>query len=403
MNWDTSPTKVFIFKRREIFLKKIEYAWHFFLSPIVIKRKKLRKKIISVENKDFTVQELIQNQSFRRMVRGTAGTDEIREWDHWIEADARHREIAREAMVEIAGFEFSAPPQPDVDKEWKRLYDSTVGKSGLSSLKKYSTDSSASQWIYRVAAMIILGALIGLGIYAYSGSNNQASTQIAQITQQKTITTDDGEQKTIKFSNGSKIILNSNSAVKYTIASNQGSTINVLLEGEAYFDARDGSNHEGPVFNVETPDGVIKDIGTKFLVLVQRDRSRVVLQEGEVHVSTKSQKDAAQSVAMKAGQMLEFNKSKILEKKDVNSTFYTSWATGFMQFDQTTIKEFAGFVEQRFDVEVEVANPKFAGIKIDGGVYYRSLEELVRSVSKVAGIPVYQSADRDTVYIGNKN
>jgi len=336
------------------------------------------------------------------MVQGTAEADEIREWDRWIEESAQNRENARLAMVEISGFEFDDPTQPDKEKEWKRLYNSTVGKSGFTSLKRYHGNSSSIQWIYRVAAMLILGALVGMGIYMYSGNSNQSSTQIAQITQQKTITAGSGEKKTIKFSNGSKIVLNSNSAVKYTIA-DQEPTINVLLEGEAYFDAKGGENQTAPVFNVETPDGVIKDIGTKFLVLVQRDRSQVVLQEGEVHVSTKNQADSTQSVSMKAGQMLEFNKSKILTKKNVNSSFYTSWATGSMRFDHTTIKEFAGFVAQRFDVNVKVVDPKLANIKIDGGVYYRSLEELVRSVSKVAGIPVYQSADRDTVYIGNKN
>lgn len=356
-----------------------------------------------MKKENYTVEELIHNPSFRRMAKGTADSDEIREWDRWIEASEQHREKARRAMVEIAGFEFDAPHQPDIDKEWKRLYDSTVGKSGFASFKTYSKNSSSLQWIYRVAAMLILGALIGLGVYLYAGSNNRASTQVAQITRQKTITTGSGEQKTIKFSNGSKIVLNSNSAVKYTIAADRGATIDVLLEGEAYFDAEGGAHQKAPVFNVETPDGVVSDIGTKFLVLVQRDRSRVVLQEGEVYVSTKDQAAPNQRVSMKAGQMLEFNKSKILKKKNVNSTFYTSWATGFMRFNHTTIKEFAGFVEQRFDVNVEVVDSKLADIKIDGGVYYRSLEELVRSVTKVAGIPVYQSADRDTVYIGNKN
>jgi len=355
-----------------------------------------------VKNKHYTVQDLIHNSSFQRLARGMADADEIRKWDRWIEESEQNREKARRAMVEVAGFEFSDPHQPNINKEWKRLYKSTVGKSEVRIRPEFSQKSSM-QLIYRVAAMLILGGLISLGIYIYSGNNNHTSAQVAQITRKKTIKTGSGEQKTIKFSNGSKIVLNSNSAVKYTIASNQSPTINVLLEGEAYFDAHSGPHQTEPVFNVETPDGIIRDVGTKFLVLVQRDRSRVVLQEGEVQVSTKDHATSDQSVSMKAGEMLEFNKSKILQKKTVNSTFYTSWATGFMAFDHTTIKEFAGFVEQRFDVNVQIANPELANIKIDGGVYYGSLEELVRSVSKVAGIPVYQSADRNTVYIGNKN
>jgi len=354
-----------------------------------------------VNKKDYTIQDLINNQSFRRLINGEPTAREIKKWDDWVEASERNRMIAKKAMAEIAGFEFNDPSQPDIDAEWERLYRSTIGKAELPSSKMYSKGSS-SKWPYRVVAILVLGALIGLGIYGYSGTRQQ-NAQIAKITKQKTIKTESREQKTINFSNGSKIVLNSNSSVTYSIAEKRGHTIDVVLEGEAYFDAEDGPNQAAPVFKVETPDGVVKDIGTKFLVSVERTRSRVVLQQGEVRVKTKNQEKSDSDISLKAGQMLEFNKTKVLRRKEVNSTFYTSWATGFMQFDQTTIKQFAGFVEQRFNVKVQIVDTKLSGIKIDGGIYYRSLEELVRSVTKVAGIPVYQSADRDTVFIGDKN
>jgi len=350
-----------------------------------------------VENEEFTIQQLIHNQSFRQLVKGTANTDEIAEWNSWIEEDEENREKAQRAMAEIAGFEFDDPDTPNIEAEWNKLYRATRGKSESSNQKKYNRNSSLT-WIYRVAAMLILGSLIGIGLYWYAPTLEE-STHLEQITQERTIATDSGEQKTITFSNGSRIILNSNSTITYSIHQQQGQPISVVVEGEAFFDA-EGAEQKQPIFAVNTPDGVIKDIGTEFLVTVEGTLSRVVLQEGRVEINRQDTKASTEKISVAAGEMLEFTKSEILKRKSVNSTFYTSWATGSMQFDQTTIREFAGFVEQRFDISVKVVDPALADITIDGGVYYRSLEELVRSVSQVADVPVYQSKDRETVYIG---
>lgn len=353
-----------------------------------------------MNRRGYTVQDLIHDQSFRRMVKGTASTKEVEKWNAWIEESEQNRTKARKAIAEIAGFTFSDPEMPDVEVEWKRLK-KTIQNQSQSKHRQKANSGEVATWIYRVAAILLVGAMIGVGFFIYSSAYN-SSTHVKRITQDKTVSTGLREHKTITFSNNSKIVLNSNSSIKYTLGGKLGRTIHVVIEGEAFFEAENGES-EQPAFAVHTPDGVIRDIGTKFLVTVQRGRSRVILQEGRVEINTDSKTDNDQKISLSDGEMLEFNRSKVLKKKKVNSTFYTAWATGFMQFNQTKIQDFAGFVEGRFDVRVQVVDPALANIKIDGGIYFRSLEELVRSVSEVAGIPVYQSRDRDTVFIGNKN
>ena len=63
--------------------------------------------------------------------------------------------------------------------------------------------------------------------------------------------------------------------------------------------------------------------------------------------------------------------------------------------------EIAGFVEKRFAVKVKVAGFKLSAATLDGAVYFRSLSELVQSVSEVTKVRVYQSKDRQTIYIGH--
>lgn len=354
-----------------------------------------------MERAEYTISELIHNPSFRRMAKGTAGEDDIIKWNHWIEESDRNREIAREAMAEIAGFEFKDPVQLNMDEEWHRLSRSTVKKAepAFTDNGKLSRGSSL-KWIYRVAVILLLGGVMGIGLYLYQDGGS-SSTQVEQITREQTISTVSGEHKTINFSNGSRIVMNSNTTVTYSLGLLHNQTIDVVLEGEAYFDAVSQTAQPAPVFAVRTPDGTIRDIGTEFLVTVRDGHTRIVLEEGEAVINPKSGSKDNQSIPIQRGEMLEFNSSKFASKKSVNASFYTSWATGSMRFEKTTIREFAGFVEERFDVEVKVVDPELGGIKLDGGIHFMSLEELVRSVSDIAGIPVYQSENRKIVYIGD--
>jgi ferric-dicitrate binding protein FerR (iron transport regulator) len=338
------------------------------------------------------------------MVKGTASTRELNEWNRWIESKDQHRTKAREATSEIAGFAFNIQKQPDIEEEWNRLYKHTLGKKKEERKENANSINSGSKlplkWIYRVAAVLLLGAFVGFGAYMYSGTDQ--ITEVEQITQERTIQTSSGEQKTVKFSNGSKMVLNSNSSITYNVGILHSQTIKVVLEGEAYFDAESISSQKQPVFAVHTPDGTIRDIGTEFLVKVKKDRSSVVLQEGKVEVSTTNQSNEEEKIAVQKGEMLEFDKSSVLSKKKVNATFYTSWATRSMEFNRTSIREFADFVEQRFNVKVRIARSEVALITLDGAVHFESLAGLVRSVSGVTNVPVYQSKDRKTVYIGDK-
>ena len=346
---------------------------------------------------DYTVRELIHNQSFRRMVKGEANPSEIDRWNCWIEASGENRRKAKEAIAEIVGFEFRDFASTDLESEWDRLRNYTVRSSKLTNSNK---SSSGLKWVYRVAVILILGVMVGIGTHIYSEKESN-HTSVKQITQKKTIKTGANEQKTVIFSDGSKITLNSNSQMTYSLGVLHNKTIKVVLRGEAYFTANDPGKSKR-VFAVHTPDGIIRDLGTKFLVSVQKNHSRVVLQSGKVEVDPKNESEVHSGVKLKKGEMLLFNQSSILNKKMVNPTYYTSWATGSMHFNHTTLKKFAGFVEKKFNVDVQIVNPKLDSIKIDGSIYFKSLAGLVRSVSKVAMVPAYQSRNGKIVYLGNK-
>lgn len=124
-----------------------------------------------------------------------------------------------------------------------------------------------------------------MGLYLSKQHQVQAQIQVSQITQTKTIKTGPKQQTTIAFSDGSKIILNSRSVLTYHLHALRGQTIKVELQGEAYFEA-DGNKVE---FAVYTPEGIVRDIGTEFLVTARNNRSRVVVQAGKVKIKLQNE------------------------------------------------------------------------------------------------------------------
>lgn len=360
-----------------------------------------------MQEKDFTIQELKENPSFRRMVRGIASAEEIEFWNQWIKTSDENRMKAKKVMSEMVGFEFQPQGMPDIEKEWIRLRKATVHNSKKSLHLNRRDKDKTLRWIFRSVAVILLVSLVGIGTYMFSDEDTSIP-HLEQLTAATTINTDEGEQKTLKFSNGSKVILNSYSSLTYRLGHSKNSTIEITLDGEAWFDADPFRESEEPAFAVTTPDGIIRDIGTEFLVTVENGHSRVVIQEGLVEVEpTNSSGDVSARNSIKfqveKGEMVEFRRSDIITRKKVNPTYYSSWATGMLELEDSGVQVFAEYIKQRFDVDVQFRDTSLKNIQLNGTVYFRSLDELMRSVSEVIGIPVYRSATRDTVYIGNLN
>lgn len=339
------------------------------------------------------------------MVRGIASAEEVGSWNRWIESSDENRMKVNRATSDLAGFMFRSPEMPDIEKQWSKVYSQTIGRAGHRMNRSLKKNDAPLRWLLRAVAIILVVGFSGLGTY-YFYETEAPMPQLEQLSEARTITTEQGEQKTMRFSNGAKVILNSNSSLTYTLGLLHSQTIEVTLEGEAWFETAEGFSGEQPAFAIRTPDGIIRDIGTKFLVTIREKKSRVVMQEGIVEVepvrnyANGSQGNMA-TFRIQKGEMVEFNRNNVLAREQINPTLYTSWATGFMEFDKTGLEEFSQYVRDQFGVYVQLNDTGLTDITLDGTVYFRSLDELVRSVSEVTGIPVYRSADKQTVYIGS--
>lgn len=335
------------------------------------------------------------------MVRGEASNDEIKEWSTWIEESDANRKKAKEALIRIYGFEFNDPELPNIEQKWSELSLDTSNHAGEPRIH-FLGNFKENIWIGRVAAILIIISIVAAGMYLYS---NQLADKpgLEQITLKKKITTADDETKTLKFSDGAKITLNSNSRLIYIYNEepSSSSSIEVTLNGNAFFESGKSTIPAGSRFSISTPDGFIRDIGTEFLVDVENELTRVVMQEGIVEVKPRDNGDSGKEIYIKKGELVEFNSKDLTKRSEVNPTFFTSWATGFMRFDETQLKEVAAYLQNHYEVTVHFARPELSDLTLNGAIYYRSLEELVRAISDVTKVPVFQSKNKKTIFIGN--
>lgn len=348
----------------------------------------------------YTLKELIENKSFQRIVKGNATIEEIKEWDQWIEASSQNRRLAKKAMENISGVDFKDFNAPDLHEEWEKISSRTIEKRGTPKLGTPNSKNQA-QFIKKmmgIAASLLLASLISVAFYLTTNPTElkQSASKIDEIS------TGPKENKTVKLSDGSTITLNANSSMTYTDGWRQGEPIKVSLQGQAFFHVIKRTSPDQPEFQVNTPDGIIYDMGTKFVVTVQKEHSSVVLQEGWVHVETESETSIKKSADVHAGEMLEFNKTDVFQKKKVNPSFYSSWATGSIHFDDTDVRELAQHIEREFNVTVVIGSDEVAKKVIEGAIHYRSLEDLMRSVSGILKVSVYRSAKRDTIFISKQ-
>lgn len=346
---------------------------------------------------NYSFEDLIHNESFRRWVDGTASQQEQRFWDRWIMKDPSNRTLAARAQKHIAGFSITPASRPSQLKVWNQLQDQmdTDSRSYKKRVSAISQNNSL-KWIFRAAAGFLLIAMTGLFVSLIL--NNQ--TKEAQRTQivRNEVVTEYGERKTIGLSDGSKIILNAHSSLVYTVDPADSNAVEVFLDGEALFSVAERQSPEDAAFRVKTSRGLVKVMGTRFVVSTRNSRTQVVLEEGKVALSPLNRD---REVILKPGQLAEFGSyTDTVLTRFVNPEVYTSWSTYTLVFDRTPFTDVIERLEDTFGVKVVVRKPRLYQRKITGSIDNFSLEVITSALSNALNVPI-QVTDK-AVYVGGK-
>ena len=168
------------------------------------------------------------------------------------------------------------------------------------------------------------------------------------VTQYNTLITPHGSEYTLVLSDGTEVMLNSGSKLKYPVVFNNNSR-EVALEGEAFFKVT--KSIKTP-FVVKVDKVNVTVYGTSFNVTAYNNERLVqtTLIEGSVGVSLISSKDT--EIKIKPGQQHIYNRgSGNIETKEVNTEQFIAWTKGMFLFQNEPIENILSAMSRWYNFE----------------------------------------------------
>lgn len=210
-----------------------------------------------------------------------------------------------------------------------------------------------------------------------------------------------GAQRTVNLSDGSSVELNTNSRleVRYTRKARDLR----LVSGEAYFDV--APNKARP-FSVYTRDGVVRAVGTDFVVRLRGQRVEVTVTEGTVELASFT----------RPPEVLRLDRAARLERRPLarvsatpglvegavvardvvetanipapEATRRLAWRQGMLVFAGEPLSEVVADVGRYTDIDIEIVDPSLKSLKVGGYFRVGEVDPMLEALSGSFGVRV---------------
>ena len=257
------------------------------------------------------------------------------------------------------------PPIPNKDIIWERLIQEI--EMHQNKTEDFIPEKKGSYWISWIDILLKrrLPLAYGLIILMLSPLAYDAFSK-------KQVITSAAEEKNLFLTDGTEVILNSESELTYNRNYNKYNR-SVHLVGEAYFNVKKGNIP----FNVLTPHGKISVLGTSFNIRTRNDGFEVGVNDGEVQVSNENS-----LLHLSKGQLIdvksEFISSNILQ---IPTDQYPDWLNQKFYCNETTLESLCLEIERTFDIKINFTNPNLKSLTITGLIEASDLDNVLQTVS----------------------
>lgn len=215
-----------------------------------------------------------------------------------------------------------------------------------------------------VAAVVLL-AVIGIGGALDLPLRLQADHMTAT-----------GERQEIQLGGGSRVLLDSASAIR---TAGTGDTRRIeLLAGRGYFDVAPGSNRR---FQLVTEQAVIEVTGTQFTAAYDSDGTIVVLREGGLRVHQRATTNPG--VKLAPGQRVTVRTDRIPTPEDVNFSTASGWIEGRLIFRDRTLASVLDELRRYHRGTILLLDTDLADVRLSGNY---KLDDPVRVVEQLTGL-----------------
>lgn len=214
-----------------------------------------------------------------------------------------------------------------------------------------------------------------------------------------------GQRIQLTLTDGSKVVLGPNSRLYFP--ERFGRTRLLRLEGEAVFDVVSDSARP---FLVQTRTATTRVLGTRFGVRAypEDEYVEVVVAEGRVAVmetedqTTSSTTDyrgmagplPADAIQLTADQAVRLVPGTPGAIRTVDATRFLAWTEGSLYFERTPLPEVARILENRYGLEIELADERVADLRLTAEfVEPELITEVVRLIAVSLGIEYRKTAE----------
>lgn len=240
--------------------------------------------------------------------------------------------------------------------------------------------------LLKYAAMLALVVSVGLGVYQFSrvtDLQNMAYTEIR---------VKNGEHKRIILPDGTKVVLNAGSFMKYPERFTQDFR-RIEMDGEAFFEVE---HDEDKPFIVSTKDASVKVLGTSFNVKAYDADEQILVsvRSGKVQVDMTD----AMMRLLPDEQLVFSRKNGEIQKRNESARHATVWIDGGLYFNKTPIRSVAKELERMYNCKIE-----FSGnVPYDNYIYgehdNKSLESVLKSIQYSTDIKYRKEGDKIILY-----
>ncbi|MDG2535904.1 FecR domain-containing protein [Sphingomonas sp. HITSZ_GF] len=309
-------------------------------------------------------QEAIEDRALDWLVRRN-GAD----WTE--EAQARLDAWLEESMAHKAAFWRAQHLWRQADR---------IGSLGIAAQPEAEAPTGPRRW-WSVAIAASLVAAIGIGGVAFGP---RLLDRQAPAVQQARFDTPLGGRRVVPLSDGSRIELNTQTAVRTAV--NDARRDVWLDAGEAFFEV---AHREGKPFVVHAGNQTVTVLGTKFSVRRDRDRVTVNVLEGRVRVDD-GQGQMAHAAIITAGDtaISRGASTLIAAKSEARVENALAWRDGMLRFDQAPLTDVVAEFNRYNRTRLVVTDAAAGRIPIGGAFQASSVDSFVRLLRDAYGLKI---------------
>jgi len=330
--------------------------------------------------RDHSIEDLLLDDSFVHFCLDT--DDEATEtWRTWLTAnpDQQPKADAARRLLFSLGIRISREEKAIEFEKLKKAIRNLQNGQAEQAIRERAAVTPLWRWIGGAAAAMLL-LFTGYQMREYmSGHNEPAIGTLAY----ETYSTHNGERKNIQLTDGSTVMLNSNSTLKIPVTYNRENRM-LDLQGEALFDV--AKDPQRP-FTVIADEVAVQAVGTSFKVRAYgfEPGIRTALMEGKVKVD--DQRKPSEPIIMTPGQSIYIDRSsRTTQRSSFDPVEEEVWKSGALLFSNASLDEIGQKLQYWYGMEVVINAKPSSPIHFNGEFVQKELNEVLKAISYVTGL-----------------